>query len=171
MAEEEREKGTTIVAKAPPIPERDGLYTKDEFEIDTEAGTVTCPAGQEAGFDVKCIEERKGATVSFGAGVCNSCPEKDKCTTGKSGRCIRINPYEPEIQQAREYQKTEEFKDIYVKRVHVERLNSHLTRHGAREARYIGKKKVKFQFLLCGILNNIKAIMRAVAVQGAVCPS
>ncbi|NPV78659.1 MAG: IS1182 family transposase [Firmicutes bacterium] len=171
MTEEEKEKGTTIVAKAPPVPERDGLYTKDDFEIDTETGIVTCPAGQEARFDVKCIEERKGATVFFGAGVCDRCPEKDKCTTGKSGRCIRIHPYEPEIQQAREYQKTEGFKDRYVKRVNVERLNSHLTRHGAREARYIGTRKVKFQLLLCGILNNIKAVMRAVAAQGAVCHS
>ena len=171
MIEEEKAKGTVILAKVPPASNKEGFYTKEEFEIDTQAGVVRCPGGNRAEFDVKCIEERRGSTVLFGAEVCNSCPKRPECTRGKGGRGIRIHPYEPEVQEARRYQRTEEFKREYRRRANIERVNSHLIRHGAREARYIGRVKVKFQLLLCGILNNIKAVMRAILAKGAVCPA
>ena len=36
------------MARVPAAHDRDGRYTKDDFGVDLEAGTVTCPAGQTA---------------------------------------------------------------------------------------------------------------------------
>ena len=36
---------TSVRAKVPPARNRDGRFTKDDFAVDLEAGTVACPAG------------------------------------------------------------------------------------------------------------------------------
>ena len=55
---------------------------------------------------------------------------KENCTTSKIGRTISVNAYEKELAQARKYQKTPEFKEVYTKkRPIVERKIAHITRH------------------------------------------
>jgi len=170
VAEKEAAKGTIIIAKAPPVPRHDGLFTKDDFKIDTVAGTATCPAGNIAKFDPERIAEHKGVSIRFSPRICQGCPMQSQCTVSKKSRILRVNPYEPVIQRAREDQQSEPFKQLYRKRSVVERVNAQLTRHGARKTRYIGLAKTKLQQLLIAVTHNIRRITRPISPQkGELC--
>jgi transposase/IS5 family transposase len=155
-----------------------GCYTKEEFEINFDEGKVICPNGERVEFDVDKVREHKGVTVKFDPENCQKCPKKDECTKSKDGgRSIGIHPYEEELQEAREYQKTEEFKEDYSKRSNGERTISQLTRHGGRKARYKGKEKTFWQILMVSINNNMKEIMKyifskrkRINLKGELCP-
>ncbi len=55
------EAGAEVVAKVPPVRNA-GRFPKTEFAIDTDAGTVTCPAGVTCG--VKELDRRPDLAVS-----------------------------------------------------------------------------------------------------------
>ena len=67
-----------------------GLYSKDRFSVDLNAGTVTCPAGVR-------VQIRRGSdgddTARF-ASACTQCDQRQLCTTAKSGRTIRVGKHE-----------------------------------------------------------------------------
>ena len=50
-----------------------------------------------------------------------------------------------------------------MKRANVERTISELTKHGARQGRFIGIAKIRFQLLLSAINHNVKKIMKYIA--------
>jgi transposase len=148
-----------IVAKIPAAVNKNGLYTKDDFKIDMENGTIGCPAEKTISFATDSIPD-SGKPICFGSENCNKCAKKDDCTKSKNGRTVSINVNEAEILEAKAFQKTPEFKKDYAKRSHVERTISELTKHGARQGRFIGVKKTRFQLLLSSINHNIKKIMK-----------
>ncbi len=144
-----------------------GCYTKEEFEMDFEEGKVTCPNGETAEFDTNKVREHEGATVKFDSEKCQQCPKKNECTKSKnSGRSVAIHPYEEELQEKREYQKTEKFKKDYSQRANGERTISQITRHGGRKARYKGKDKTFWQILMVSINNNMKELMKHIFAKG-----
>ena len=144
-----------------------GLYTKDEFDIDCENGTVTCPAGNIARFDSDMLKEHKIIKIRFTSKLCDKCKLKDKCTKSKKGeRTINLHPYEKELQEKREYQKSDEFKEDYAKRSNGERTISQITRHGGRKSRYKGKKKTLWQLTMVSISNNIYELMKYLQNRG-----
>lgn len=140
---------------------RPDQYSKSDFTIDLEQDKVTCPAGHitadySYGRDTK---KRKIRIYRFKAGICNSCPHKDKCTKSDKGKTIALNYHEGRLQKARQYQKSEEFRALYPKRAVVERKIAELMhRHGCRQARWIGKVKTKLQLLLAAALINLKRL-------------
>lgn len=137
-----------------------GGYTKDKFEIDLKEGTVTCPAGKVNKFKIqRVLEERKQVSVHFSDKTCRECSQREQCTQCKDGRRILIHPYEDKLQEQRAYQKTVEFKEDYSKRANGERTISHITAHGGRNSRYIGKKKTKWQLVMAAINHNVKMVM------------
>jgi hypothetical protein len=107
---------------------------------------------------------RKRAVVSFA--TCAECPSRGECTGAAAGRTITIHPYEPEIAAERKRQATPEFREFYAKRADGERIISHLTRHGARQARFIGIFKVWRQEVRAALNHNIKAFVRLAAAAG-----
>jgi len=174
---EKREKeGMEICVKVQDAVNRNGLFTKDEFEINLEEGTVTCPAGEVAEFDKKKVKKRKKTSVNFSKETCEGCPLRDKCTNSKSGRQITIHKYEERLQEQRKYQKTREFKEDYSARANGERTISHVTRHGGRQSRFVGKGKTGIQILMACINQNIKVVMGHIINKakkpkiGEVCP-
>ena len=158
--EKREQEGIEFRTKTPQPVNKSGGYTKNEFDIDLESGTVTYPTGNVESFDTSKVENREGTVVKFCAEQCNSCPVREQCTKSRNGRSVNIHPYEDRIQQQREFQKTAEFKEDYARRSNVERTISELTRHGGRQGRYKGKRKTKWQLVMAAINNNIKAIMR-----------
>ncbi|NLZ33301.1 MAG: transposase [Firmicutes bacterium] len=155
----EKYEGIDFVTKVVDSMNPDGLYTKDDFVIDPVEGTVRCPEGYEMKYDVELTRQRKETKVLFPRRYCGSCPQKERCTKSKRGRQITIHPYEDRLQQQRQYQRTQEFRERYAKRSHGERTIAHLTRHGARKARYRGQKKVLWQMVMAAINNNVKVLM------------
>ncbi|PKM38562.1 MAG: IS5 family transposase ISDce1 [Firmicutes bacterium HGW-Firmicutes-8] len=154
----EQEDHIEFCVKVPSPSNSKGFFCKDQFTIDLKEGTVTCPNGHTKEFDTQKIEKREKVLVKFSSKLCSNCPMKEQCTRSTTGRTININPYEDRLQKQREYQRTPEFKKDYAKRPNVERIIAHLTRHGGRAARYIGKAKVKWQMIMVAINHNIKAI-------------
>lgn len=114
----------------PAVP--DG-FTLDDFVRDTDAGTVTCPAGI-----VRSVSARN--TVSF-ASACSTCPLRARCTTAKRGRKLVLHEHDL-LQRAHRARATDEgFQAIYRQhRPMVERSIAWLTR-GARRVPYRGIEK------------------------------
>lgn len=143
-----------------------------------ENGTIECPDEKITVFNSESIPT-SGKAVCFGIENCDKCSKRDKCTKGENGRTIHINPDESEILEDKAFQKTDVFKKDYAKRANVERTISELTKHGARQGRFIGTAKIRFQLLLSAINHNVKKIMRYITNKnpdmirntGSLCPN
>jgi len=77
----------TVIKPGPLRPAVPGGFTLDDFTIDEQAGTVTCPAGHAMPMSART------RTVNFGQ-LCAACPLRTRCTTAKDGRSTRIHPHE-----------------------------------------------------------------------------
>ena len=140
------EKGFKVMSKVPPASNRGGLFTKDEFRIDLDKRMVRCPAEHV----VSIVRRSEGTGMASFGEHCVSCPLRDRCTSSKLGRKIRINRYEARIQKAKRDQAAPEWKAEYrATRPKVERKFGHLTRraHGGRKARSRGLKRVLTDFV------------------------
>jgi IS5 family transposase len=135
------DQGFTVMAKVPAAHARDGRYSKDEFGIDLEAETVTCPAGQVA--PIRWGRDGDGL-ASFGP-ACSSCPLAEQCTTNASGRTISIHPHEQTLQNHKAEQQTAHWQQAYTAtRPTVERKIAHFVSRvwGGRKARTRGKDRI-----------------------------
>ena len=70
-----------------------GGFTIDDFTVDEQAGTVTCPAGQVARLSRTRI-------ATFGA-ACRDCPLRERCTTCKTGRKLVLHERDDLLRAAR----------------------------------------------------------------------
>jgi hypothetical protein len=133
--------GFAVRAKVPPAARRGGLYSKDDFVVDVEAGTVGCPAGHTV--TVRYGSDGAGK-ADFGA-HCGGCPLRDNCTTSASGRTISVHPRESVLQAAKAEQASPEWKQEYRgTRPKVERKIAHFVRvmWGGRKARVRGTARI-----------------------------
>ena len=114
----------------PAVP--DG-FTLDDFVRDTDAATITCPAGVTRPMSAR-------NTVSFES-ACSGCPLRARCTTAKGGRKLVLHEHDL-LQRAHRKRATDErFQATYRKhRPMVERTIAWLTR-GARRVPYRGVEK------------------------------
>jgi hypothetical protein len=71
----------------------EGGFTADDFAVDEQAGTVTCPAGVTRTIP-------PGRHIVFGA-ACRTCPLRARCTTSKSGRALSLTPHDRLLRAAR----------------------------------------------------------------------
>jgi hypothetical protein len=125
----------TVIKPGPLRPAVPGGFTIDDFTIDEQAGTVTCPAGLTRPMS-------KTRTVTFGA-ACTGCPLRGRCTTARDGRSMSIHPHEDLLRAARAQARTDDFKRAYPTRSAIERIISWTaTQNGRRvRLRYIGAAK------------------------------
>jgi IS5 family transposase len=117
-----------------PIPLRPavpGGFTKDDFTIDLQAKTVTCPAGQ-----MVVITPAGKAIFDW---RCGPCPLRARCTTAKQGRTLNLHPHEAELVAARRAAADPAFQASYRRwRPMVERSIAWLVAKGHRRVRYRG---------------------------------
>jgi hypothetical protein len=135
------QRGYTMRAKVPPTRNRGGRFTKDQFRINLDEGTVTCPAEQT----VTITPSRRGGGKASFAAHCASCPLRTRCTVARRGRSISIHRHEAILQTARREQATPEWVDAYRSdRPIVERKLAHFTRRlwGGRKARCRGLARI-----------------------------
>ena len=99
--------GHTAVIKPAPLQRPvAGGFTIDDFTVDEQAGTATCPNGVTR----RIPPSRK---VTFGA-ACQDCPLRAKCTTRTRGRTLTLHPGDAILRQARrDWAAREDFRDIY----------------------------------------------------------
>ena len=131
-----------------------GRFGKDQFRIDLETNTVTCP-------NQVTVTIRRGADgngIAYFTDACTDCPLRESCTEAAGGRTIRVGIHEAALARARERQKSIAWQDDYrATRPKVERKLGHLMRrrHGGRRARVRGTPKVDADFNLLAAAANI----------------
>ena len=84
---------TAVIKPAPLRPAVTGGFTIDDFTVDEQAGTVTCPNGL-----TRPITAARHAV--FGA-ACRTCPLRERCTTATTGRTLRLHPHDTVLRTAR----------------------------------------------------------------------
>jgi transposase len=148
-----------VISKQSKIP--NGITT-DQFVIDIEKATATCPAG----FSISPDYGWKGKIrFRFPDEVCAGCSLRERCCVGSKGRTLCVGLTYPLLLKARQRQKTEAFKEDYHKhRSGVEGCVSALARgNGMRVSRYIGNQKRHLQALFCGAAANLTRVARWLA--------
>ena len=107
-----------------------GGFTRDDFTIDTDAQTVTCPAGH-----TKAI---KSGAARFGA-LCGGCPLRARCTTSAAGRSVTVDAHHHRRQANKTRWAQSATQDTYRQhRPMAERSIAWLTRNKARRVPYRG---------------------------------
>ncbi len=127
--------GHSAVIKPKPLqPAVEGGFTMDDFTVDEDHQTVTCPNG-----NTRPISAARVAT--FGA-LCRDCPLRAQCTTSKTGRKIVLHEHDNLLRQARrDWKNNPELRDRYRRhRPNVERVISQIASRGGRrlKLRYRG---------------------------------
>ena len=159
------EREVDVLAPVPEAPARGEKLLKRDFEIDLDAGTVTCPQGQVAPIRAEPSGRRR---ASFAKSACDRCPLRDRCVSPARGtRQVSIAPEEGMLIAARraldDHDTAEHLRRT---RPRIERLLSLLAhRYGARKARYIGAAKARLQALWAAALVNLNPIGRRLAGQ------
>jgi hypothetical protein len=134
-----------------------GKFTKDRFDIDLDAGQVTCPNGFTVPIRTVTGHARHAGKAEFGA-LCSGCPLAAQCTSSKTGRSITIGHHEARLAQARTRQRDPAWKaDYRATRPKVERKIAHLMRrrHGGRRSRMRGRLRVAADFALLAAAANL----------------
>lgn len=118
----------------PAVP---GGFTREDFDVDLDRGTVTCPAGHTVALTAK-------RNAVFGA-RCSPCPLRTRCTTAKRGMSVRLRAHERQLQQARRRARDPDYIAVYrAKRPMVERTIAWFTARGHRKVRYRGVERNQF---------------------------
>jgi len=99
--------GHTAVIKPGPLrPAVAGGFTVDDFTVDEQAGTATCPNGV-----TRHITARR--KVTFGA-ACRNCPLRARCTTRTAGRTLKLTGHDAILRQARrDWAARDDLRDAY----------------------------------------------------------
>jgi IS5 family transposase len=104
-----------------------GRFGRDDFVVDHNARTATCPAGVTVNIAPK-------GSAAFGA-RCRDCTLRSRCTTRDDGRTLILNPHDDELVEARRAWREGDFADDYRRwRPMVERSLAWLVRPGRRVA-------------------------------------
>jgi hypothetical protein len=125
----------TAVIKPPPLrPAVAGGFTLDDFTIDLNARTVTCPE------DITVTISPSGS-ARFGT-ACRGCPVRQRCTNAKAGRVIVLHPHHRLLAAARTLAGTDGFADTYRQhRPMIERTIAWLVKDNHRRLRYRGAER------------------------------
>lgn len=88
LAESVRCAGGQVICR-PRTSHNGKLFRKEDFALDLEAMTLTCPAGQSQSIQL-------GKVVRMDPQVCGPCPLRGQCTdaAGSRGRSVSIAPDE-----------------------------------------------------------------------------
>jgi hypothetical protein len=123
-----------LVKPWPVKPVVPGGFTIDEFTVDEAAGTATCPAGVTRPIS-------RTRVVTFGA-ACRGCPLRQRCTTAKDGRSLKIHQHDA-LQRAhrRRAEDPQWQADYRQHRPMAERAIAWLVARGNRRLRYRGVAK------------------------------
>ena len=71
----------------------EGGFTVDDFTVDEQQGTVTCPAGHT-------VPLSRTRVATFGV-LCRDCPLRARCTTCKTGRKLVLHARDDLLRAAR----------------------------------------------------------------------
>jgi len=140
-------------------------FPKEDFHIDLETGTCTCPAGNVTSTLRTMGTNRLGQVYpsqrfQFDPAVCGPCPLRSQCVAAGEGkgRTVALHPQEALLQQARAFQNSEAFAEYRRRRQVVEHRLARLVQLGVRQSRYFGRVKTRFQLLMAATVANLTLV-------------
>ena len=164
--------GRSLVAKVPDRP-NSAQIPKEDFTIDLEAKTCTCPAGQvcKTLVPIGGHKNRKGESQErfgfrFNPTICAACSLRASCVKAApdKGRTVSLHPQEALLQAARAFQRSEAFAPYRRWRQAVEHRIARLMQLGMRQARYFGRAKTLFQLLMASTVANLTLVATKVGL-------
>jgi transposase len=158
LLRERQTKGIALVGPVRPDPgwqaQQHTGYDTSQFVFDWQAKQATCPQGHRSVSWTQRTEKRSGrpiVAVQFAKATCRHCPVRSLCTHAEQmPRQVTVRPQAEHeaLQQARQNQQTEAFRQDYAHRAGVEGTISQGVRaFGLRQARYLGLAKTHVQEL------------------------
>jgi len=149
-------KGITVIAPFKKETIKNELYPQSKFSIEKHA--VVCPAGCRT-MVWNHNEKTEKITFFFNEADCGNCELRQKCTVQKR-RTITISEHYELLKRAREYNKTDDFKEDMKQRAHIEPKQGEMKRHhGLQRAKYWGLSKMNIQATLSAIVVNVKRLV------------
>lgn len=138
------------------------LFRKEDFVLDWEQRTLTCPAGQTRPV-------LPGHSVRFEPQVCTVCPLRQQCTRAQPGRgrTVSIAPDEGLQHQRRQAVQTPQGRAALRQRVAVEHRLAHIVYRQGPRARYVGVRKNLYDLRRAAALQNLETIQRGGPLRSA----
>jgi hypothetical protein len=154
LAESVRSGGGQVLCR-PRSSHNGTLFRKEDFALDLQAMTLTCPAGQSQPIQL-------GKIVQMEPEVCGPCPLRAQCTDAapSRGRSVFIARDERRQQQLRGQVKTPQGRAELRQRVSVEHRLAHIVYRQGDRARYLGVRKNLFDLRRASIIQNLETIHR-----------
>jgi IS5 family transposase len=145
-----------------------GKFSRDQFRYDAAEDCYVCPGGQKL-RRTGSPPERDHVEYRAGAKVCNACPLRDQCTTGKIGRTFKRHVRQDAIDWAdhllppwtRQHM-------MRRRRIRAEGSFADALRHGFKRARWRGLAKMTMQNLLIAAIQNVRKLLKHVRKDGGV---
>jgi transposase len=165
------ERSVAVLAPVHSTSPKDGAIPKDEFRIDLETDTVTCPQGKTTPIykPRPSGPSQTGTRVArFSRTDCEPCPLRGRCAPS-GRRDIRISRREDLRQAALQALSDPDERDhLYQVRPRIERLLGLIVhRYRGRKSRYLGTRKSAFQALWTAVLVNLHPIGAALRAEAA----
>lgn len=160
--EELETRSISVLAPVHSTSPKNGMIPKEDFAIDLERDTVTCPDGKTAPI-YKSRPTRHNASAErlarFSRSDCEPCPLRARCAPG-GRRAIRISRREDLRQAALQALSDPAERDHLTRtRPRIERLLALIVyRYRGRKSRYRGTRKSNFQALWTAVLVNLHPI-------------
>ena len=121
-------------------------FHRDDFIVDEEAATVTCPQGH-------VVEITPQRHAVFGA-RCTNCPLRSRCTNARHGRSFKLTVHDSELVESRRARRDGDFISDYRNyRPMVERSIAWLVKDHYRRVRFRGVEKNQM-----GLMTRVAAI-------------
>lgn len=154
LAESVQRAGGQVICR-PRTSHNGKRFRKEDFALDLEAMTLTCPAGQSQPIQL-------GKVVQMDPQVCGPCPLRGQCTdaAGSRGRSVSVALDKKRQQQLRERVKTSQGRAELRQRVSVEHRLAHIVSRQGDRARYLGVRKNLFDRRRASTIQNLETIHR-----------
>ena len=149
-------------------PPTNGVLDKSNFKYQKENDCYLCPKNKV----LKRVQQhKKQEEVYYRTNLrnCQSCPIKNKCTSGKQ-RTVSRSFYEELNENHREYTKTPEYiKGIILRKIISEgKFSEAKNNYGLRFAKYVGLKMMKLQTFFTACIQNCMRLLRIATANGTI---
>lgn len=155
--------GVEVYAPPPVRTWPEEYFSPKQFTLDEQGQVLTCPAGQQTKQRHRNTHDT-GWRFQFRRSQCRDCPLQSQCMArlpAKHGRTVVKNDYQAEYDRLRARAQTARYREVRREHHKVERKLAEIVRwHGGRRTRYRGRQRVKIQYLLLGLVVNIKRMVR-----------
>jgi len=153
-----------VVAGLPSYDKRTDRFTPYDFTLSADGSALICPNGITSHRRYRS-PAGEGDDFRFTAALCQGCPFWQQCRDSKSKpdshRMVFVSDYRPQVEAAREYNKTDDFKKDMKLRPLIERVIYNLTNiHSGRRASRTGKRNADFQARMNATAFNLRQWMR-----------